>query len=605
MKITNLIFFFFAITFSSFSQTYQISSDFSPERKINNYTKFYVTDTILSLDKVSKISDNNWKKHKVKYGVSFDNFWLKVSVNNSTNALKEFYLSVDNLHLNKVKLFEVKQDTLIKHNAIGDLMPFKNRAVNHEKILFEVSLKPNEVNTYYVHLFDNRGTTMTVPLELWNKKDFYKNNNNYNISNTITLSISAFVILIAILCFLFFNEKVYLVYAAYVASFFLLVFSDRGYLYTFITHNTPVIHAYIRMMLAPLYVICLGQLTAIVFNLKENRKNLYKIINLIALFLVIYTLLEWLFFSTQWVQIPEFQKLKYLIMALVFLVYIHFVFKLRKEQKLLSNIYLLAYLPILIIGGIFSLKEMNLLTFNFPKIYFQYAFLFEILIIGGSIVYITKKNYERVSKLKLDILQTKQNLNKSLIDGIEKERERISSNLHDQIGSQLCVLRNDLSDIPKNQEFITSVNTIIDNVRGISHELSPNIFKKLGFETSVKSLIENAYKSSEINVNAHVLIKDNQLTDGNTFHIYRIIQELITNTLKHSKAQNVDVQIIMHDSTLNITFEDDGIGLSKNQKDYEGIGLINIKKRVEYLNGTIEITSQQNEGLFVMINIPI
>lgn len=218
-----------------------------------------------------------------------------------------------------------------------------------------------------------------------------------------------------------------------------------------------------------------------------------------------------------------------------------------------------------------------------------------------------------------DLLREKElAINYARLEEQEKERNRIAQDLHDRIGSMLTVVKLSLGAIEtkfvelqvENKEHYEKTNQLLDQaceeVRNISYDLRNSILAKFGLVAALESLI-NSIKGNPLNIEFKCYNLDNRLDNKIEINVYRIIQELLSNTLKHAKAKNMIIEINRFESLLNITVEDDGVGFLIDYKDQalKGIGLLNIDSRVNDLDGSFNIDSEQGRGTTIMIDIPI
>jgi len=187
----------------------------------------------------------------------------------------------------------------------------------------------------------------------------------------------------------------------------------------------------------------------------------------------------------------------------------------------------------------------------------------------------------------------------SLIEGEEKERLRIAKELHDGVNGDLSAIKYKLSSLLKmNNEVINEAVNMIDNsckqVRAISHNLVPPSLKDFNLIEAVNNYCENMNSIHAPEINFQHIGDPITLNKKVEVNIFRIIQELVTNAVKHSEAKTIDVQLSNRKDTVLVTVEDNGKGYTTNKEDNEGIGLNNIKSRVEYLNANLDIVSNTN-----------
>jgi signal transduction histidine kinase len=145
----------------------------------------------------------------------------------------------------------------------------------------------------------------------------------------------------------------------------------------------------------------------------------------------------------------------------------------------------------------------------------------------------------------------------------------------------------------------------IKEMRRVAHNMMPEALIKFGLSTALKDFCNEINQSGALNISFQSIGMDNAEIDQTTaVNIYRIIQELINNTLKHAAARQAIVQISKKDEVFSITVEDDGKGFDpQTLKGVGGIGWTNIRSRVDYLKGTIDIQSTPGKGVSVHVEI--
>lgn len=207
-----------------------------------------------------------------------------------------------------------------------------------------------------------------------------------------------------------------------------------------------------------------------------------------------------------------------------------------------------------------------------------------------------------------------------LIEEIENERKVISQDLHDSIGQELIITKNQLQTLStrlekpsevkaKLSDLETMIANIIQGVRELLYRLHPHILEQLGFTKAIESIIKRVVQSTKINFSW-------ELHDINTIfpkqlqiHIFRIIQEGLTNIVKHSGASQARIQVKIMDKLLSVLIQDDGKGFEYKPLHFKpesgGFGLNSIYERVKILKGTCRIYSAPAQGTSIKITIPI
>lgn len=267
--------------------------------------------------------------------------------------------------------------------------------------------------------------------------------------------------------------------------------------------------------------------------------------------------------------------------------------------------------------GVWNNAGKSLKIVVLPPFYRTYWFFaITIFAFGGAAFALYRR---RISKLEnARLLQ--EEFSRRLINANESERRRIASELHDSIGQSLALIKNRAvltaesvtdENTREQLELITSQTTqTISEVREISYALRPYLLDKLGFTKAVRSLLNKIAETSGLTIQAELNDVDGILNAESEMSIYRIIQESLSNAMKHAEASTVQVFVTQSDRNLTVLIADDGKGFDLNavatrNADDRGFGLLGIAERVRMLQGTQEIESSASDGTTILIKIPI
>ncbi|WP_299184581.1 sensor histidine kinase [uncultured Aquimarina sp.] len=253
------------------------------------------------------------------------------------------------------------------------------------------------------------------------------------------------------------------------------------------------------------------------------------------------------------------------------------------------------------------------------------------LVIGLIIAILVYKNTKRKQRIaeqerEIEIQKTEKLLKEqeltaidAMISGQEKERQRLANDLHDNLGSTLATVKLHFDHLKNNrnnpkveniEELYSKTNNLLDEayqkVRTIAHEKNSGVMAKQGLLPAVRNLAKKASNGNRLQIEVQDYGLNERLDNALEISIFRIIQELITNTIKHAGASEIGISLTNHDSLLNIIVEDNGKGFNaKVLPEKDGMGLKSIEKRIEHLEGTFEIDSTIGKGTNIIINIPI
>jgi PAS domain S-box-containing protein len=212
-------------------------------------------------------------------------------------------------------------------------------------------------------------------------------------------------------------------------------------------------------------------------------------------------------------------------------------------------------------------------------------------------------------------------LSSYLLKAQERERRRISLELHDELGQALTALKLQIGSIKKKlsadepslredcEHTLKYVDQIIENVRRLSHDLSPSILEDLGLDASLRLLLKEFAKHSNLTVRVDAADVDGFFSSENQVIIYRIFQEALTNIEKHAEAAHIWVTIKHHEGRVTFRIRDDGRGFDVKQplsksSDERVLGLTAMDERARMLGGKLSISSQKGKGTEIVVEIP-
>jgi two-component system NarL family sensor kinase len=205
--------------------------------------------------------------------------------------------------------------------------------------------------------------------------------------------------------------------------------------------------------------------------------------------------------------------------------------------------------------------------------------------------------------------------NKAIIEAEEKERIRIARELHDGIGQQLSATKMNLSAFEgaiaqKDKETYNMLVQLVDDavkeVRTVSHNMMPNALIRSGLSSAIRDFVHKLGSNDSLKVDLQIVGLNVRLESTTEAVLYRVLQECVSNIVKHARASHISIQLIKHTLHLNMIIEDNGRGFDTTKmSESDGIGLRNMISRVTYLNGTIEFDSTPGKGTTVIIDIPV
>jgi signal transduction histidine kinase len=202
----------------------------------------------------------------------------------------------------------------------------------------------------------------------------------------------------------------------------------------------------------------------------------------------------------------------------------------------------------------------------------------------------------------------------AVVEAQQKERKTLAKDLHDTLGSYLATLKyqheavgpasNDKAANSNYQKTSGLIEKASAELRSISHQMITGEGVQFDLISATNELIERIKLAGKFSISFNSFISDD-LPDLLELTLYKIIQEMLSNVLNHSKANEVTLQINEHDDEITVLLEDDGIGFDKENIKSNGIGLSNIADRVQSIDGKLEINSGTNKGTTILVVAPI
>jgi signal transduction histidine kinase len=202
---------------------------------------------------------------------------------------------------------------------------------------------------------------------------------------------------------------------------------------------------------------------------------------------------------------------------------------------------------------------------------------------------------------------------RAVIEGQETERERIAKDLHDSLGGLLSTIKlhfeharskkRDDIEIKEYQKAHELLDTAVDEVRAISQDLQPSALINFGLVAAIKDLINRFEAEDGPEIEFQYYDLPPKIDKMISMSIYRIIQELLNNSLKHAQAEEILIQLNADSDEIVIQYEDDGVGFDEKTLVKKGMGLENIRSRVNFLHGSLVMDSAKGKGISVLIRI--
>ncbi|WP_050019705.1 sensor histidine kinase [Chryseobacterium sp. P1-3] len=259
------------------------------------------------------------------------------------------------------------------------------------------------------------------------------------------------------------------------------------------------------------------------------------------------------------------------------------------------------------------------------KNYYLWVLSLALLSFTGLLIFlfIIYRNNKKLSEQKEINLQQKIKdikqkeelaLTKAILEGEERERERVAKDLHDGLGGMLAGVKINLStwssthlnpDLHRDfYKILGQLDNSVSELRHVARNLMPESLLNFGLEIALRDLCE-FYTRKDLEIDFQAIDIDKELPLNTQLNIYRIVQELLANAIKHAEATNILLQCSQSQENFFITIEDNGKGFENSKvQNNKSMGLRNLKNRVDYMKGTMEVSSDsQGRTINIELNI--
>lgn len=532
------------------------------------------------------------------YGFVIEPTNIGVVFKNNTDEVVTYYLKINNPHINRIYVTNAKNDTLY---ITGDQFSFGTRPIYFWEYVFPIKLNANTTDSIRFQ-FHKKGETLSFHALLINEKAYPKIHDGHLYFYSLFLSFSVFLLLVFLFIGFYKNDIKHFLFAGFIFISAGWALNERGLFFQYIWPNNITLQERLDTFFA---TPSLGLVVFILFFNETYKdligKRLKSVLVFFLFFLLIRTILVFFYPALSENVVLKYNMLR-ISNVIVITVILFFLFNLIrfgvKRILPLDTIGFIVYFAYLLK---LALKQNNLdfvLTERFHG--FAYPLMQTVTIGIFSFSNYLKYRQERKQKQLEEnaiALDKEKEMTETILSVQENEREAIGRNIHDQVGGLLAAAKIKLQTIKlKNENELLSkeidgvinvLNKSSSEVYQIIDELVPPPMSGQSLLSIIKSRIDILQQSTSILF--AIEIENIELEQKLVLKIYRILSELITNSIKHANCKKIQINFSQNKTGYVLDYIDDGIGF--NNQIGRNHGINNIESRVRYLNGTIHFYS--------------
>ena len=553
---------------------------------LNEYTySFSTTNEDIQIEDILKDSFQ-YQPEGINVGLTDKIHWAKFYFENPSDSIKEYFLFLPYNDINKIEPYTIYQSKIKSLKPVGTFYSQKNKDFPSRGYAILLKLKPG-VTTVVLRI-----EHLYLPLRgvcfLLTKEQLLENTISTQKVLSMWQGVLLFVLVLTFVMYFAIKIKTFLYYSVLNLGILLFFFAEVGDYFLFFDRDIYDHIIDIKHFGNVLVIIFLPLFINELADIKSPQPRLWKImmyglyIGPVAWAICLIPAVKdthFLYYTTMYFIIGS---------ALIFLLMLYSTFvAFRKKHKnalavfIIYLFYFSAAFINLILPNLGAMQS-DLMVYNS----FIYGSMFEysafLILIGNEALSVYKQRtrlLERQKNHQAEII-------KAIVESQERERNKVGRELHDMIGANVSVIKQQIDK--QNKPLLRTVERTIESVRNLSHGLVTPLIKDDEFVDEINELCV-LFSDIDTQVNSHFHNWSKNLDPQKATHLYRIVQELLQNAIKHSKAKSVFVQFIIdNNNKLTLMYEDDGVGFDYIKAHQEGgLGLINIENRVKLIDASI------------------
>lgn len=227
-----------------------------------------------------------------------------------------------------------------------------------------------------------------------------------------------------------------------------------------------------------------------------------------------------------------------------------------------------------------------------------------IILVVVFVVNYQRKVWKQKSIIKQLEVEHQKNMLESAHEAIEATQKRIATDLHDDLGASISTAKLFLQEIEGGDKVDEILSKSMKSLRRIVNDLMPPSLSDFGLKVALEELISSVNQSESIVLEMDWMGEPVKLSDKVQLVVYRVVQELLNNTLKYGQASNVSFSIYVDNSEFNLAYKDNGVGFDP-AKVKMNVGLLNMRSRAESVGGKFEYRSSIGAGFMAKLEVPI
>lgn len=540
-------------------------------------------------------------------GVTPYAYWITFKLTVSNAATNAYYLHLSNRGMNYTALYAQKKDQLISLGTAGDHLPFANRPYSSTSFIYPLQIGTGDTITYFLYC-SKKNENLNLKLSVYTEKKLKATEQQSYLYIGLFTGILVMAFIVSLILLIIFRDQLNFWYAVYIVFVVNMLFVYEGLDFQFFYPRAPFFAGVSRYIASSLILGMMMHVMQLFCNQTRYNSRFFVAVQYMkyAIFLMV-PLTLFCYGYDAGLTIKRFHFILFLLQQTlgVLLVIISCIEKIVQQYK--PAIFYLTAVLLLLYSGVsaifLELGYINRST-ETPNL-LQISFVLEVILISAGVLYkydlLKKQNQE----LSVELTEMKLSSIKKTLQTRHKEQLRIAEDLHDLMGAKLAAVKFKVARMeagePQKEEVMRLVDELSQSSRMIAHNIKPAELLQHDLSDVICSQLQELNHEQQIHFEFCQLGEPRTLNSALEITLYKIISELLTNIIRHSAATEATVQMNFKHHELELIVEDNGTGISSTR--HQGMGLRNIRKRVEELEGQIHLDSRPGSTIFIF-NFP-
>lgn len=543
-------------------------------------------------------------------------YWFRFVVKNEDKTPHFIILSLENPNIDYVTYYVLDENGKAQRTGkSGDHIKHKEWTFSSRQPATLVRLEAGEVKELYVQAKNEHSGNMLLPFRLWAGNHFQVYQQGYHLVWGLYLGFLLINIALSFSAVFLLRASIFIWYGLFLMATLSYTTLSFGFTYQYLTGDFAGSNDQLRTYSLLFLSIFILRFSQLFLQTKKLSPQLDVLISSIIGIQASFLIASLFILDTLRAHFNSIFPWMLVLIMTGYVILICAAYLNRKKAKLRSYAFILAFGFTILGGAVLILTDLNVLPFNMFTIHAPWiGNAIEVLIFTGILLYEFKLIGDKKLILEQQIAQEQTNRLKEFFRGQERERERISRDLHDNVAGSLVGARFllpkadkiaeqlDEASLRSYKRALQTLDRSIHDVRNLSHNLQPPSLDETTLKYELDRLVLD-HKSMVPAASFHFdyNLPAGKLTNDTAIALYRVIQECLLNIFKHAEASLVELHLNYKQNRITLVISDNGIGFnSKNQTS--GIGLQNVRSRLSFTSNLVtDIASSPGKGTTISI----